>query len=157
MAIPSPAVISICGFPLLCPMCLSPSVRRAVIRVPRLSLDVWNGKIKDVRSLSLGKAALKSAAVYCCWSESWPRVNINLSLLSATYCGSSDFCLCHFPPRDGCFGLSREESSTQGYKGLQCVKIFHGKNSPSLGTYKIKTLREEIHPQREHQRNWKMI
>lgn len=158
MAIPSPVRISICGFPLpLHPVCLFPSVRSAVIRVPGLPLHVWNGKIKDVRSLSLGKAALKSANVYCCWSESWQRVNSHLPLLSATYCGSSGFCLCQLPPTDRCCGLSAEESSTEGSEGLEYIKIFHGTNAPSLGTYKIKTLGEEIHPWGEHQRNWKMI
>lgn len=159
MSIQSSVRIGICGFPFpLRSGCLSLSVRSAVImiRLPGLPL-VGNGKIKDVRALSLGKAALKSATVYCCWSESWQRVNSNLPLLSATYCGSSDFCLCRLPPTDRCCGLSVEESSTEGYEGLEYIKIFHGKNVPSLGTYKIKTLGEEIHPRGEHQRNWKMI
>lgn len=159
MSNPSPVRISICGFPLpLHPVCLFPSVRSAVIRAPGLSLDVWNGKIKDVRSLSLGKAALKSATVYCCWAESRQRVNRNLPLLSTTYCGSSDLCLCRLPPTDRCCGLSAEESSTERYEGLEYIKIFHGKkNALSLPTFKIKTLGEEIHPRGEHQRNWKMI
>lgn len=127
MCISSPAGISRCGFPHLRSMCVYPSVRSAVSRVPGLLLDVWNGKIRDVRSLSLGKAALKSATVYCCWSEHCQRVNINLSLLSVSYSGSSHFSFCHLPHKDWCRRLSVEENSAQGYERLECIEIFHGK------------------------------